>query len=127
MTIHCLRSVLLYTMPGITRLEIKDEVNIKFHDLDPSTRRKCESKLKYQLPYAYHVPAFRLGRWDGKIGFFTTAGSTYINLLDRILPILDEEGWHIEIEDNRKQHNFNFVEVTEDTFSHILWPKGHPA
>jgi hypothetical protein len=97
-------------MPGICRLEIKDEVNIKFHDLDASTRRRCETKLKYQLPYAYHVPAFRLGRWDGKIGFFTTAGSTYINLLDRVLPILQEEGWQIEIEDNRLQHNFNFTE-----------------
>jgi hypothetical protein len=114
-------------MPGITRLEIKDEVNIKFHDLDPSTRRKCETKLKYMLPHAYHVPAFRLGRWDGKIGFFTTAGATYINLLDRVLPILQEEGWQIEIDDKRTNWNINFTEVTEDTFSHILWPKGHPA
>lgn len=114
-------------MPGITRLEIKDEVNIKFHDLDPSTRRKCETKLKYMLPHAYHVPAFRLGRWDGKIGFFTTAGATYINLLDRVIPILQDEGWQIEIDDKRINHNLNFTEVTEDTFSHILWPKGHPA
>jgi superfamily II DNA or RNA helicase len=114
-------------MPGITRLEIKDEVNIKFHDLDPSTRRKCENKLKYMLPHAYHVPAFRLGRWDGKIGFFTTAGATYLNLLDRVLPILDEEGWQIEIDDRRPVHNIKFTEVTEDTFAHILWPKGHPA
>jgi superfamily II DNA or RNA helicase len=114
-------------MPGITRLEIKDEVNIKFHDLDPSTRRKCETKLKYMLPHAYHVPAFRLGRWDGKIGFFTTAGATYLNLLDRVLPILDEEGWQIEIDDKRPNWNIKFTEVTEDTFSHILWPKGHPA
>lgn len=114
-------------MPGICRLEIRDEVNIKFHDLDASTRRRCESRLKYQLPYAYHVPAFRLGRWDGKIGFFTTAGATYLNLLERVLPILDEEGWRIEIEDRRVTHNFNFAEVTEDTFSHITWPKGHTA
>jgi superfamily II DNA or RNA helicase len=114
-------------MPGITRLEIKDEVNIKFHDLDPSTRRKCETKLKYMLPHAYHVPAFRLGRWDGKIGFFTTAGATYLNLLDRVLPILDEEGWQIEIDDRRPHHNIKFTEVSEDTFAHILWPKGHPA
>ena len=114
-------------MPGITRLEIKDEVNIKFHDLDPSTRRKCEAKLKFQLPHAFHVPAFRLGRWDGKIGFFTTAGSTYINLLDRVLPILQDEGWQIEIDDKRINHNLHFTEVTEDTFSHICWPKGHPA
>jgi superfamily II DNA or RNA helicase len=68
-----------------------------------------------------------LGRWDGKIGFFTTAGSTYINLLDRVLPILQDEGWQIEIDDRRTNHNLHFTQVTEDTFSHILWPKGHPA
>jgi len=112
-------------MPGITRLEIKDEVNVKFHDLDPSTRRKCEAKLKYQLPYAYHVPAFRLGRWDGKIGFFTTAGSTYLNLLDRVLPIIAEEGWQVDIDDYRSAYDFNFTEVTEETFSHIKWPSTH--
>jgi len=114
-------------MPGITKLEIRDEVNVKFHDLDPSTRRRCEAKLKYQLPYAFHVPAYRLGRWDGKVGFFTTAGSTYLNLLDRVLPILEEEGWQIEIEDKRQEHNLSFDEVTENAFSHINWPVGHPA
>ena len=114
-------------MPGICRLEIRDEVNVKFHDLDASTRRRCESKLKYLLPYAYHVPAYRLGRWDGKVGFFTTAGSTYLNLLDRVLPILDEEGWQIEIDDQREQHNIQLQVVTADTFSDTVWPAGHPA
>jgi hypothetical protein len=112
-------------MPGICKLEIRDEVNVKFHDLDPSTRRKCEAKLKYLLPYAYHVPAFRLGRWDGKIGFFTTAGATYLKLLDRVLPILDDEGWQIELVDNRPEYNFNFVKITEDSFAGKTWPTGH--
>lgn len=114
-------------MTGICRLEIKDEVNCKFHDLSPSTRRKCEAKLKFQLPYAYHVPAFRLGRWDGKIGFFTTAGATYINLLDRVLPILNDEGWKVEIDDQRDDHNFQFGEVTEEHLAHKKWPEGHVA
>lgn len=114
-------------MPGLCRLVIKDECNVKFEDLDASTRRRCEGQLKYLLPYAYHVPAYRLGRWDGKIGFFTTAGATYLNLLDRVLPILDEEGWSIEIEDRRQVHDFKFDEVTEDAFSDTVWPENHPA
>jgi superfamily II DNA or RNA helicase len=113
-------------MSGICILEIRDEVNVKFHELDPSTRRRCEAKLKYQLPYAYHVPAFRLGRWDGKVGFFSVAGATYVKLLDRVLPILDEEGWQVELVDKRPTYNFQFAEVTEDTFADRLWPKGHP-
>ena len=35
-----------------TRLEIRDEVNIKFHDLDVATRRKLSDTCKYFLPYA---------------------------------------------------------------------------
>jgi len=112
-------------MSGITKLEIKDEVNCKFIDLDASTRRKCEAKLKYQLPSAYYSPAYRLGRWDGKIGFFTTAGSTYLNLLERVLPIIAEEGWQVEIDDRRAAYDFKFIEVNETTFSHIKWPPTH--
>ena len=51
-------------------LKIKDEVNVKFEGLDVSTRRKISDKLKYFVPYAYHLPSYKLGRWDGKVGFF---------------------------------------------------------
>ena len=43
-------------------IEIKDEVNVKIHDLDLVTRRQLEKKFKYFLPHAYHVPAYKLGR-----------------------------------------------------------------
>jgi hypothetical protein len=45
-------------------------VNIKFEGLDLETRRKIANKLKYELPYARHMPAFKLGRWDGTVAFF---------------------------------------------------------
>ena len=47
------------------KITLKDEVNCKVEGLDIDTRRKCEKELKFFLPYAYHVPAFKLGRWDG--------------------------------------------------------------
>jgi superfamily II DNA or RNA helicase len=47
--------------------------------------------------------------------------------LSDILPILDQKGWDIELEDQRQGRiDFQFEEVNEDTFSHINWPKGHP-
>ena len=52
-------------------IEIKDEVNVKIHDLDLATRRQLEKKFKYFLSHAYHVPAYKLGRWDGFISFFS--------------------------------------------------------
>ena len=65
-------------MPECT-IEIKDEVNVKIHDLDLVTRRQLEKKFKYFLPHAFHVPAYKLGRWDGCVSFFSVGGVTYLN------------------------------------------------
>ena len=108
-------------------LHVLDEVNIKIEGLDLDVRKKLSDTFKFEVPGARYMPAVRLGRWDGKVGFFTTAGATYLNLLDRVLPILDEEGWSIEIDDRRTPRDFQFTEVTEDTFAHIAWPEHHPA
>jgi superfamily II DNA or RNA helicase len=106
-------------------IHIKDEVNIKLSGLETATRRKLEKELKYFMPYAYHVPAYKLGRWDGCVSYFSLGGSSYFNLLDRILPIVVDDGYTIEIDDQRQQHNFSFPEVCEGTHDQTLWPKGH--
>jgi superfamily II DNA or RNA helicase len=110
------------------KLVIKDEVNVKFENLDLDMRKLLSKKFKYQIPYARHLPAVRLGRWDGCVAFFQLGGSTYLNLLPDVLPILDQKGWDVELEDHRLANPyFQFDEVKEDSFSHINWPKGHPA
>ena len=70
-----------------TVLHIKDEVNVKFENLDVSTRRKISDKLKYFVPYAYHLPAYKLGRWDGNIRFCDIGGRTYLNLIEHHMTI----------------------------------------
>ena len=40
-------------------LEIRDEVNVKFVGLDVKTRRNVSDAVKYFLPYAYHMPAYK--------------------------------------------------------------------
>ena len=64
-----------------TKLILKDEVNCKFEGLALTTRRTLEKKLKFFMPYAYHVPAYKLGRWDGCVGYFTMGGATFVNCL----------------------------------------------
>ena len=110
-------------MPECT-IEIKDEVNVKIHDLDLVTRRQLEKKFKYFLPHAFHVPAYKLGRWDGCVSFFSVGGVTYLNLLDEIIPILNEK-YIINIKDHRKNQTFSFDEVTETIHGKLTWPKGH--
>ena len=109
-----------------TKLIILDEVNCKFQGLDAMTRRKLTDAVKYYLPYAKHIPAVRLGRWDGSVTFCDVAGRTYLNLLDRLLPIVQQQGYDIEIEDLRSQYNFEFEKITNDSYSHLTWPEGHP-
>ena len=110
------------------KLIIKDEVNVKLEGLDLTTRKDLVNKFKYEIPGARYLPAVRLGRWDGKVAYFQLGGSTYINLLPDILPVLDQRGYDIDVEDIREYRTtFDFEQVTEDTFADILWPKGHPA
>lgn len=108
-------------------LRIRDEVNVKIEGLAVSDRNELVKRFKYEVPGARYLPAVRLGRWDGKVSYFQLGGSTYINLLPDILPYLQDRGYDIDIEDVREyKTSYEFTPVTEDSFNHILWPKGHP-
>jgi superfamily II DNA or RNA helicase len=107
---------------------IRDEVNIKIEGLDLDCRKKLVSTFKYEIPGARYQPAVRLGRWDGKVAYFQLGGSSYINLLPEIVPILEQYDYDIELDDQRDYSTvFDFVQVTEDSFAHKTWPVGHPA
>jgi superfamily II DNA or RNA helicase len=106
---------------------IKDEVNIKIEGLELDARRALVNAFKYDVPGARYLPAVRLGRWDGKVSYFQLGGSTYVNLLPEIIPILEKFNYDIDLDDQRDYSTtFTFEQVTEQTFSHIVWGKGHP-
>lgn len=109
------------------KIIIKDEVNCKIEGLELTERRKLMKMFEYEVPGAKYQPAVRLGRWNGKVSFFSLGGSTYINLLDRIIPVLDQANYNIELVDLRETvHNFSFTQITESTFANKTWPKTHP-
>ena len=106
---------------------IRDEVNIKIEGLELDARRSLVNAFKYDVPGARYLPAVRLGRWDGKVSYFQLGGSSYTNLLPEIIPILEKFNYDIELDDQREYSTtFEFQSVTEQTFGHITWPKGHP-
>ena len=104
---------------------IKDEVNVKLDGLDLVTRRKLTNKFKYEIPGARFMPAVKLGRWDGTVSFFTQGGLTYVNLLDEIVPILEESNYTFDLDDRRESWDLKFEPVTTETFSDKSWPAGH--
>jgi superfamily II DNA or RNA helicase len=109
------------------KIIVKDEVNVKIEGLELAERKALMKKFEYEKPGARYLPSVRLGRWNGKISFFSLGGSSYVNLLPEILPLIDMAGYDIELEDLRAYSTtFNFKQIEEDTFSHCSWPKGHP-
>lgn len=115
----------------VCTLHIIDEVNARFEGLDPKVRRECNNKLKYFIHAARHTPAFKMGRWDGCVSMFAINGNTYVNLLDRVLDIITNAGYSIDIQDQRPERTFEFPDVTEryiaENAPNPVWPKGHPA
>ena len=108
------------------KLIIKDEVNVKLEGLELGDRKTLMKMFEFEVPGARYLPSVRLGRWNGKSSFFSLGGATYINLLSEILPLLDQAGYDIELEDSRQyQNTFNFDRVSEETFKHKVWPAKH--
>jgi superfamily II DNA or RNA helicase len=108
-----------------TTLIISDEVNCRFTGLDAKVRRKMVKELKFFIPWAFHMPSYKLGRWDGTVSFCTMGGATQINLLDKVLPIVIDAGYEVEIDDRRPEVEFDFPDVTTDYLADTVWPKGH--
>ena len=113
---------------SVCKLVIKDEVNIKVEGLPVEVRRKIVNKLKFDLPYARHMPAYKLGRWDGTKTFFGIGGTGYLAHLDVILPIIEDSGFDIDVEDQRQNQSFEFKKIDENYWSDQgkTWPEGHP-
>jgi hypothetical protein len=108
------------------KIVIKDEVNCKIEGLELDCRKALVRKFEHEVPGARYLPAVRLGRWNGKVSYCSLAGSTYINLLTDIVPILEEYDYDIELVDLREyQTTFSFEEVKDNSFANKVWPKGH--
>jgi len=108
------------------KIIIKDEVNLKIEGLDLAERRALSRKFEYEIPGARYLPSVRLGRWSGKVSYFSIGGVSYINLLPEILPLLDAAGYDIDIDDQRTYGTaYNFSSIREDTFSTTMWPEKH--
>ena len=110
------------------KLVIRDEVNIKFENLSLEARKKLANTFKYEDPTARHRPAYKLGRWDGKVSMFGLGGNGYLSQLEKCLEILTNMDIDIdELDDLRTTPRIEFTPVTETYWADQgkVWPKGH--
>jgi superfamily II DNA or RNA helicase len=106
-------------------LVIEDEVNIQFLGIEPDVRRELIKAVEFEVPGARFTPAVRLGRWNGKISYFSLANRSYLNIIDKLIPILEQYNYDIDIDDRRIPVQFNFDKITAETYAHFTWPEGH--
>jgi superfamily II DNA or RNA helicase len=110
------------------KLIIRDEVNIKFDGLSLDARKKLANTFKYEDPTARYRPAYKLGRWDGKVSMFGLGGNGYLSQLEKCLSILSNMNVSIdELEDLRTNKQISFEPVTETYWADQgkVWPVGH--
>ena len=110
------------------KLIIRDEVNIKFDGLSLEARKKLANTFKYEDPTARYRPAYKLGRWDGKVSMFGLGGNGYLSQLEKCLEILTNMNISIdELDDLRTNKQISFEPVTETYWADQgkVWPVGH--
>ena len=109
------------------KIIIKDEVNVKIEGLEVGDRRALMKMFEFEKPGARYLPAVRLGRWNGKISYFSLGGSSYVNLLEQIITYLYDKNYDIELVDQRTPRDaLKFEEIKEDSFAETVWPDKHP-
>lgn len=95
------------------KLTIKDEVNVRFTGLYQSDINDVIEKTKIFVPSARHTAAFKMKVWDGKESQFQENGATKFFMLDKVLPILESQGYDIDVVDNRKDIEFTPDKIDE--------------
>ena len=76
-----------------------------------------KNKFKYEIPGSRFMPAVRLGRWDGTVSFFSQGGLTYVNLLDEIIPLLEQYNYTFDLTDERQPYDLHFDNPYQRSFS----------
>lgn len=107
------------------KIIIKDEVNCKIEGLELADRKELVRKFKYEDPTARFRPSFKLGRWDGTVSFFGLGGTTYLSMLPRVIEILVNKNYSIDIEDLRLTESLQFNHILVDYWGDKTWPVGH--
>jgi len=93
----------------VATIIVKDEVNVRIKGLDPDLIDEVQDRLTFFVPGYVHMPSYKLGRWDGKIRLLSKTGTTYLNLLEHIMPMIEDAGYDVVFEDQRK----DWSEVTD--------------
>ena len=115
-------------MEKICKIKLEDQINCRVYGLDSCTNKLCADALKVFIPAAKYMPAYKLGRFDGYIRYYSLTGQTTLTLLPVILPIILKAGYKLEfIKTSEIQPSILTPDdiIDENYLSCYHWPEGH--
>ena len=98
-------------------ITVRDEVTCFITNLQPLDIEELEKRFSVYVDGYRFMPAFKLGRWDGKKKFFEKTGKTYLSFLPSILEYLDSKNYEFDLVDLRKPVENPKLRATADQFA----------
>lgn len=83
-------------------LYIFDEVNVGFDGIEEKDIDEIIYQTKLMKKGAHMTAAYQMKLDDGMVSHFDENGLTFFYMLDKVLPILEDMGYSIEVYDERK-------------------------
>jgi len=105
------------------KIVILDEVNCVIAGLHPEHLKYFWEEYGIKTEHYFFTLAYKVGKWDGKMRFFSDTGKTYNFLLDEILPKIEALGYKLEVDDKRNGQLAQIEPIDKDYFSYIINPK----
>lgn len=104
----------------VAKIRILDEVSAVVVGLRDDHMKKLYEQYGIFVAGYFFQPLYQLGRWDGKVRYFSEHGKTYVFLLGDIITKIAGWGYKLELEDLRDAPGVvpNFVD--DQLFSNIL-------
>jgi len=105
----------------VATVRLINEVQAVVNGVSPSEMAELREEFAFPADNYFFSPEYQLGRWDGKIIFFTESGLTYIEMLPDVLRELKSSGYKIKLKDERKSFSLDVGEVDKDYFGEYGW------
>jgi len=120
-------NIIAPTFAKKAKIIILDEVNCIISGLQPDTVEYFYKEYAIKTEYYFHTAAYQLGKWDGKVHFFSDIAKTYVFLLPEIIPKIEGFGYKMELDDRRTGKIVDVDLIDENYFSHVINKKtGEP-
>lgn len=107
-------------------IKILDEINAVVIGLDRTHYEVLYNHFGVFDKGYFFKPQYKVGKWDGKIRFFSKNGKTSIHFVPEIVGLLKDMGYTIKVIDNREPLFFDIPEVDDQYFKDFSDEDGNP-